>query len=471
MEKKSNKMRWILVSLGLLGIGFGLARSLQIGPSSPDLESVPVGTAEDIEALSTRDDVNVLFVLVDTLREHRMSAYGYGRATTPFLTKFSQTSLRFDRHIAQSSWTKSSMASIWTGLSPIRAGMTKFDQTLSQDAELPAEILKEAGFKTVGLYRNGWVHGYFGFDQGFDDYFRPMGSRVNRAAQRTRPNELGYGNDENLIAEAIEYLRIHGENSRWFMYLHMMDLHEYIYDAESALFGNSTSDLYDNSLRRTDWILSLLHEYLASAGLLDETIIVILSDHGEAFGERGFEGHARNVLPETTETPLLVGLPFELENGAVIESMTSNVDIWPTLLDLLGLPGMGEVDGKSRVPEILAAVRGEPTEALADSDPVVAYLDQNWGKNAPEIKPAISVLKGPFRFAAGSDISGEPFETLLSIEDGQQADLRETHPEVVERLREIAKDHQAEEPVFELNSIELDEMQLDQLRALGYELP
>lgn len=471
MRKLNPVQQWIIASLGVFGIGLFVYRSIDVDPSAPAPGPAPVGTVEDIETLADRDDVNILFVLVDTLRADRMSMYGYERETTPFLSKLAQTSVRFDRHIAQSSWTKSSMASIWSGLSPLRVGVTKFNHVVPQGAHLPAEILADEGFMTVGLYRNGWVHGYFGFDQGFKKYFRPMGSRKNRVVQSMRPNDLGQGNDENVIEEAIEFLRINGKTSRWFLYLHLMDLHEYIYDAESAKFGTSASDLYDNSILRTDWLISTIYDYLRRAGLVEKTIIVILADHGEAFGERGFEGHAREVLPETTETPLLIALPFALVPGPVVKSMTSNVDVWPTLLDLLGLPGLGDVDGQSRVPEILAASGGHVDETVEESIPTIAYLDENWGQTHADVRPAVSVLEGEYRFVSGRNIAGNPHEDLLLRADGQKENQIEEYPEIAIRLREIAKQYLETKPVHEIEAVDLDQMQLDQLRALGYELP
>ena len=471
MQKSILSGRWILGSLAILAIGVYLYTSVQVRPSAPTYDPLPVGTVDDIAALADRDDVNILFVLIDTLRWHRMSAYGYDRETTPFLDELVTTSLRFDRHLAQSSWTKSSMASIWTGLNPIRIGVTKFDHTISQEPLMPAEILADEGFMNVALYRNGWVHGYFGFDQGFDKYYRPMGNPNARAMKRARPNELSLSNDEAMMQEAIEFLRLHGKTSRWFLYLHMMDLHEYIYDEESALFGNTTSDLYDNSIRRTDWLVSTLYDYLRAADLLKETIIVFLSDHGEAFGERGFEGHARTVLPESTGTPLIISLPFAIEGGATVKSVTSNVDVWPTLLDLLGLPELGDVDGRSRVPEILAAMSGTAMAPRDDAPPIISYLDQNWGQNVVEVAPAISVVVGDDRYVTGLNASGKEFEALFSFEDGQRVNHIRSRPEVADRLRKIATSHLESEAVFGIEAVEMDQMQLDQLRALGYDLP
>jgi arylsulfatase len=477
MENKSSGRIWPMALIAVAAIGVYLYSSVEVEPSAS--AGRPTGTVEDLEALATRDDTNIVFVLVDTLRSERMSAYGYERETTPFLTELAETGIRFDHHIAQSSWTKSSMASIWTSLNPIRSGVTKFNHAISADATLPAEILKEHGFKTVGLYRNGWVHGYFGFDQGFDKYYRPMGAQVNPAVQRMRPNAQAFGADEHLMGDAIEFLRIQGKSSRWFLYLHLMDLHEYTYDEESALFGNTVPDLYDNSVRRTDWVLSTLYDYLRQSDLLKDTIFVVLSDHGEAFGERGFEGHARAGYPETTETPWIISLPFSLPSGVVVETRTTNVDVWPTLLDLMGLPDGREMDGRSRRPEILAVARGQEggsrgatDDGTDDADDLaVAFLDENWGRPGSERKPAISVLEGDYRYVAGTDHAGKAFEVLLSTEDGQVADQKLSHPEILERLREQAAVELEKVELYETQTFEIDELQLDQLRALGYDIP
>lgn len=470
MTIESTRRRWLVPLLALIAIGAYVVTTVEVG--SDPVQRRPMGSAADIEALAGRNDTNLLFILVDTLRAERMSAYGYERETTPFLDRLAQSGIRFGRHVSQSSWTKSSMASLWSALSPQHVGVTKFNHTISSEIRMPAEILAEAGFKTVGLYRNGWVSGYFGFDQGFEKYYRPLGGSVAVQVQRLRPNAEARSTDEQVVADAIEFLRIHGHRKRWFLYLHLMDLHEYTYDAESALFGNSISDLYDNSLRRTDWVLSKLYDYLAHTDLTQNTIVVLVSDHGEAFGERGFEGHARELFPETTETPVIVSLPFRLPGPVVVESRTDNVDVWPTLLDLLGLPDQGEVDGRSRLAEILAAAGGDASasDSAAAERMSVAYLDESWG-SIDQGEIAVSVVDGPYRYVTGSNTGGRRFETLLSIEDDQRADRLAAEPEVAARLRAEAEKQIAEKSRFRSDVIELDEMQLDQLRALGYELP
>jgi len=424
----------------------------------------------EIEALAERNDTNLLFIVVDTLRAERMSAYGYERDTTPFLSKLASTGIRFERNIAQSSWTKSSMASMWSSRTPLHVGVTRFNHTISDQVRMPAEVLQEAGFKTIGLYRNGWVNSSFGFAQGFEKYYKPLGGYQDPQIQRMRPNAQLAGTDESMMADATEFLRIHGKTSRWFLYLHLMDVHEYTYDQESALFGNSVSDIYDNSILREDWVISTLYDYLARQGLLEKTIVVLISDHGEAFGERGFEGHAREVFPETTETPFIISLPFELSSGVVVKTRSSNLDVWPTLLDLLGLPSADSgLDGVSRREAILAAAEG--TEAPKDEPVSISFLDENWGTPGGNRLAAVSIVDGPLRYVSGSALNGRPYEVLLSSEDGLKANQLAAKPEDAERLRATAKELLEQTSAFESKEIKLDQMQLDQLRALGYQLP
>ncbi|MBW2387823.1 MAG: sulfatase-like hydrolase/transferase, partial [Deltaproteobacteria bacterium] len=136
-------------------------------------DSRPVGSIEDVAKLRDRDDLNVLFILIDTLRSDRLGSYGYSRDTSPFLDRLADTGVRFGRHLSQSSWTKASMTSLWSSVYPWRTGVTRFDHIIPEDAELAAETLQRAGFRTVGIWRNGWVSPSFGFQQGFDVYSRP----------------------------------------------------------------------------------------------------------------------------------------------------------------------------------------------------------------------------------------------------------------------------------------------------------
>jgi len=108
------------------------------------------------------------------------------------------------------------------------------------------------------------------------------------------------GNDMDVVESAREFLRVYGRE-RWFLYLHLMDVHEYIYTPESAQFGTAYADVYDNAVLHVNQVIEEMFAQLYYGGFLDKTLIIVAADHGEAFGERGSEGHARNVYPEVTE--------------------------------------------------------------------------------------------------------------------------------------------------------------------------
>jgi arylsulfatase A-like enzyme len=465
------RIRRLVVGIAAVGLLLYAAYGFVARPGEPDLSDIwPLGSIEDIASLSHREDVNVLFVLIDTLRSDRLGTYGYPRDTSPILDRMAAQGVRFARQLSQSSWTKASMASLWTGVYPTRTGITRFDDIVPPEAVMPAEVFKSAGFRTIGLYRNGWVAPTFGFDQGFEVYTRPPPLRIPAEVRRENPTLSARGTDEGVVQAAVEFLRVN-PSERWFLYLHLMDLHEYTYDAESARFGGSYSDIYDSSIRWTDGTLDLLLRQLADLGQLSRTLVVIASDHGEAFRERGFEGHARHVYRETTEVPLYLLFPFRLEPGIVVTTRTRNIDIWPTVYELLGLPLPLGIDGRSRVPEILAAARGEE---LADAEVMaLAHLDQHWGRRDTGPQPTIAVLDGELRYVKRI-VRGRVVEQLYDArgDPAELNDLASSQAETVARLRDVAEQELLEEPIWgEPESREIGELELNQLRALGYAIP
>ncbi len=458
---------WALAA-GAIVLAF-LASAIRFGSSSP-LAARPVEAPAAIESLAERRP-NLLFILVDTLRAEHLSAYGYERPTSPFLEELAAGGIRFERHLAQSSWTKASMASLWTGRLPARTGVLRFSDALPPSARMPAEILRDAGFRTVGIFRNGWVSGYHGFDQGFELYARPSARPLPPDLRRENPTISQAGTDTDAVEMAVEFLRLNGRD-RWFLYLHLMDVHEYTYDTESALFGTSNLDIYDNAVRRTDWVIEDFVRQLAAMGQLENLVLVIASDHGEAFGERGLEGHAREVHRETTEVPLLISLPFRLEPGIALRERSSNVDVWPTLLDLLDLPALEATDGRSRVPELLAAARGETPRA--EAEPAYASLHQRWGwPTGGDFTHAVSL--GDLRYVVGEDADRRRVEEIFDAASDPQEriNVADSRPEDLARLRGLVERYRELKPEWEggVKTLEIDEMELNQLRALGYKLP
>ncbi len=455
------RLLYIAAAVVLVVVGIGLQLDIRTNPR-------PLGGPEEIVALRARDDLNLLFVLIDTMRADRLSAYGYDRETSPNIDALAATGVRFAENLSQSSWTKTSMASLWTGSYPVRTGVTRSPQVISEDAWMPAEILQAAGFRTFAIWRNGWIRPAFGFSQGFEIYHSPRAGPIPASVRRERPAVSIVGTDQDTIFSAMEFLRSHG-NERWFLYLHLMDVHQYVYDEESALFGTSYSDIYDNSIHWVDRVLSSLIAELDARGLREKTLIVLAADHGEAFGEHGREGHARDVYGEVTTTPLIISFPFRLEPEVVVEAPTENVDIWPTLLDMLGLPPLDDADGRSRLPEILAVARGVP--APEHAEPRFAHIDQAWARSGRPARPMVSVSDGPFRLFRREG-AGTPELYDLSVDRYEQVDLASERPEVLARMTKLAEDYLAKPPASWSGGpdVEINPQELEELRALGYQM-
>lgn len=433
--------------------------------SVPDFENRPKGSIEDIAHLSEREDLNVLFIVIDTLRADRLSAYGYERQTSPVLDYLAATGLRFDHHRSQSSWTKTSMASLWTSLYPQRVDVLTHRDTVNSEARMPAEIFAEAGFTTAGIWRNGWVAPNFGFNQGFEIYLSPKGGQAPKAMRRKPIAGRINGTDIDAVYSATEYIRSN-QDRRFFLYVHLMDVHQYVSTAETAVFGTSYSDAYDNSVLWEDQQVGEILAELYRLDMAKKTLVVLVSDHGEAFGEHGTEGHARDVHNEVTRTPFLIGFPFRLEPGLVIEHPTQNLDVFPTVFELLGIDAEAPTDGKSRANWLM----GDYTPDYPDRD--YAHLDRTWGKASEDPDPVIGIREGNYRIF--HDVNNPDRDRLYDVksDEGEFVNIAAEAPGILETMRTVALEYLQLESPFEGGApeIELDEMSLRQLRALGYSI-
>ena len=458
-----NSRSFYAVALVLMLLAFALSQ-VRIGTNPR-----PLASPEAIDQLPATEDLNIVFILIDTLRADRLSAYGYERETSPTLDALAADGLRFAQNMSQSSWTKCSMASMWTAHYPARTGVTRSEDAISPDAKMPAEILQEAGYKTYALWRNAWVGPSFGFSQGFEVYHSPRASPVAPSIRREKPTTGVAGTDWDIVQSAKDFLLTHSQE-KFFLYLHLMDVHQYVYDEDSALFGTTYSDIYDNSIRWVDRLIGVLIEDLEERGLRDKTLIIVASDHGEAFGEHGREGHARDVYSEVVTTPLIVSFPFRLPEPLVVEAPSENVDLWPTLLDLLGLEPIEGADGRSLRPEIAAAAgQGSPDEKVR-----FAHIDQSWGRKKDKPQPMVAVTEGAYRLVYRSAGRGARRAELYKYESDRRESRRidAAEPEVRKHMMDLANAYLEQEKASwgDAPQIELDDAQLQQLRALGYEV-
>ncbi|HTF35297.1 MAG TPA: sulfatase [Myxococcota bacterium] len=426
------------------------------------------GTIDDIARLRERKDLNVVWVVIDTLRADHLSGYGYARSTSPVMDRLAGEGVSFTHVEAQSTWTKTSMASLWTSLWPIQTGILRWDQSLAEKVKMPAEALKDAGFRTAGIYRNGWLGTKFGFGQGFDTYYRPSTDIKPGGFERHNPSAHPLkGSDGDITESVFEFLRGYGRE-RFFLYLHLMDVHQYAYDVSTPVYGTAYMDSYDSAINWVDHNLGVIEKALDDAKLLDRTVLVISSDHGEAFREHGFDGHARTLYSETTRVPLIVSFPFLLPKGVVVNEQVRNLDVWPTIFDLLGLPPIEGAVGRSLLPLVEAAGRGQTVPD--PPPPAFAHLDRTWGSIEQKPAPIVSVKKAGWKLIHSMN-SKEPEELYDENKDpGDRKNVANEEGAARAELEPLISQYLALPlgPGGTPTKVEVDKDQLEQLRALGY---
>jgi arylsulfatase A-like enzyme len=354
---------------------------------------------------------NVLFISIDSLRADHLGCYGYRRETSPTIDRLAREGVLFETAVADSSWTLPTHASMLTGLPQGVHGLRRGRARLAPGVVTLPEVLRAAGYRTRGLWSGPYLHPVFGFDQGFapGDYEGVIGAicyddpgfagggddaRQTAVEQTHRLAHRSVTSPE-LVRRAEAFLATAGENP-FLLFLHFFDVHyDYVppeaywrrfdpgYDggvtardfgANAAIHrGMAARDLehivalYDGEILFTDTHIGHLLSALDRLGLAGRTLVVLTSDHGEEFFEHGEKGHRNNLYDETLLVPLIMRLPGVLPAGRRVSSQVRQIDIMPTILDLLGLPVPATVMGAS----VAAAATGG---ASGDAGPAVARL-------------------------------------------------------------------------------------------------
>lgn len=297
---------------------------------------------------------NVILIVVDTLRADHVGCYGYKRETTPNIDRLAEESIVFKQAISAAPWTAPSLACLMTSKSPAVMGYTHDAPKLDQEILTLAEIFKKNRYVSKGIISHVFVSSSFGFDQGFDSY--------------DQENAKGHGHVSSLsiTEKAISFIE-ETQGDRFFLFLHYFDphynfiLHEdfnfypdydgplhsgqsLIREIRKIAWSLSAEDieylkaLYDSEIRFTDFHLGILFEQLKEKDLYDNTLIVVTSDHGEEFCERGdfWIGHTKTLYQELIHVPLILKLPGQ-RTQKIVDQSVGLIDLMPTLIHYLSL--------------------------------------------------------------------------------------------------------------------------------------
>jgi arylsulfatase A-like enzyme len=357
---------------------------------------------------------NVLVIVVDTLRADHLSLQGYERNTDPNLTRIASEGVLFENAYAASSWTLTSHASLFTGRWPYEH---KADGGRSLDGTYPtiAGALSERGYRT-GAFNGNFetVTKHWGFARGFahfEDYYQTLPQllvssvygRFSEYYVFHKVLGMEYKIDRRWAPElnrsALDWIDQDSDHP-FFVFINYFDVHAPYISPDRGMFSNlknpgglvntdwTTADIYnpktpeqvqgeidayDGGIYYTDQQIQNLLDELKKRGVLDNTIVVITSDHGEMFGEHGLWEHHNSLYRPVIYVPMIIWHPETVPLGVRIPTAVSNVSIPATLLDLLGYANQTEFPGPS-----LAELWRDPASAADWPDPIAEMAQSSW---------------------------------------------------------------------------------------------
>jgi arylsulfatase A-like enzyme len=311
-------------------------------------------------AIDAADPQNLVLITVDTLRRDRIGAYGYAAAQTPSLDTLAADSIRFDRAYAHASMTLPSVATLLTGLLPATHGVYDNRGTLPASVPTLATRLEEKGFRSGAFLGNYALRPKRQLTRGFEHYTEEFSSREG---VRDHPENRG----GLLTQKALAWLDTLGDGDRFFLWVHYQEPHgpyeppDFVSPAsgEGPVLEESATKSgraaipkyqwlghgrlreyearYDGEIREMDRHLGALILGLRERGLLDRSVVVFTSDHGEAFGEDDlYCAHGEGLDDSLLRVPLLLRVPGHAPG--VRSDRVGLTDVLPTLADLLGFP-------------------------------------------------------------------------------------------------------------------------------------
>jgi len=395
------------------------------------------GGAEQMERSTWRP--NVVLITIDTLRADHLGAYGYSKIETPNLDALAQRGARFSLAITPQPQTNPAHATLFTGLRPTTHGSrVHMVEPLDERFVTLAEVLADEGYTTAGLF--SWVSllpAYSGLQQGFQTYegyaldrshllldervqalgalyrrlseFLILPSAVNAAFQVRGGIEEQFDGRADLTTAAVLRWLEANPPSPFFLWVHYYDPHypytppapfdnryDPDYDGEFSgdmdtirriLSGASLSARdkahvvaqYDGEIAFVDQQVGRLLNALEARGLKDDTLFIIVGDHGESFDDHGHWFH-NNVYQSAIHVPLLMTYPPRVPADTVVDTPVGLEDVFPTVLDILGLPLPARVDGQSLWPLILGEKAGSERAVFSQTpdDRSIAIITRDW---------------------------------------------------------------------------------------------
>lgn len=448
---------------------------------------------------------NILLLTIDTLRADWLGCYGHPKNISPNIDAFAKRAIQFNQAVTGGSWTQAAFPVMMTSTYASMYGGCL--GPLSEERPSPITTLTIHDYKTIGFSTSPLLSKTFAYDQGFEQFIDLVPNEKDPAVrkmkggqhllrnplfhqltglvgQKMRPAKV-YEPAEVLVDSVIDWMSLN--NGPFFAWAHFMDVH-WPYHIEDRLTKpdeiaqawedlvhlhevnwNDASispeqkahyiDLYEEAIRYTDAEIGRLLNWLDNSPLAEDTIILIVSDHGEEFMERGYWGHVEiNLFDEILRVPMLMRLPAQQE-GMVIDRQVRTLDIMPTILDICQLPIPEKIEGSSFAP----LWNGNPQ---AYDEPV--SISERWREDTH----VVAVRTEAFKYIWDSDKPTAPQLFDLLSDPNELTNVVEKFPTEAAHFQRLVDEHlakvEASQPDELVQEPVLDKSVINRLRDLGY---
>jgi arylsulfatase A-like enzyme len=433
---------------------------------------------------------NILLISIDTLRADHLSSYGYSRVTSPVLDALAAEGALFENVFAQRAETWPSMTSILTSLYPHEHGVRHNGESLQATIPILPQLLKPHGYQTAAFLGNMKTAPHRGFDE----------KKISSTVQR----------DVGVNEAAMGWLR---ERARepFFAWVHYVGPHRpysppkrfaerFVTEYDGPIAGATfealsrvtlektvlsvedvahVAGLYDGEIAFVDSAIGVLLRALEERGASENTLVVIVGDHGEALYDRNFYFyHTCSIYDSTLHIPLILRWPGVVPAGTRVERVVEGIDIVPTIFELVGLPVLERFSGRSVAALATGASAqrqmGAPdARAFSELGPEVRSIRtrrwryvENGGSKPPDCRPYRDAWQQG-RADVGYEIAQRELYDLESDPD-ESVNVVDAHPDVAERMgRRLRAEFRPNASPTEPRR-KLDPATRDELRAMGY---
>jgi choline-sulfatase len=403
---------------------------------------------------------HLVLVTIDTLRADRLGAYGSTTIPTPHFDRLAREGVRALDASAHVPITRPAHTSLFTARYPWEHGVRdNISLPLANDIPTLAEALKTRGFATAAFVSSFVLASSSGLARGFDEYDDALETTaIGEAVTLSQAQRRG---DETLAVmerwlDARSDTQVTAPTALW---VHLYDPHD-PYEAPAPFASTYADRPYDGEVAWTDTLLGRLRASLEARRIWDDALVVVTADHGESLGEHGESGHGFFAYETTLAVPFVVRGPG-VPAGQTLGGTVRQIDVAPTILELLGLPALPGATGRSLASNVTSGAPPAPQTTYAESlTPLVHY---QWSD--------LRVLRdGPWKYI----LAPRPELYDLAADPGERTDLATSNPATARRLRAALEGLLKAERALALDPASppaVSAETLQKLGALGYVSP